>query len=86
MTKKEYRTKLNAMITESAKAMRRNIEKIILSGSVDLESEPEGTYSLVKDSLVALLEEEAWQYGPNYCSDAVKRQAKKNTRNIRRCI
>lgn len=61
MTKKQLQKKTRELIRESAANMRKNIEKAINSGAVDLDAY-EDNYELPRIVLGALLRNESFQY------------------------
>ena len=63
MTKSQLRKKVNELISQSAKAQRDNIDKVLKSGAVNL-SDFEDNYLLPKIVISALLTEEIHQYKP----------------------
>ena len=63
MTKKQIQKKTRQLIRESAQSMRKNIDRILLSGAVDITAY-EDNYILPKMIICALLKEEQHQYKP----------------------
>ena len=63
MTKEQVQQKTRELITESANHMCKNIDRILSSGSIDIEGY-EDNYLLPKMMLCALLKEEIHQYKP----------------------
>jgi hypothetical protein len=61
MTKKQLKQKTRELIRESAANMRKNIEKAINSGAIDLDAYDDN-YELPKIVLGALLRYEEWNY------------------------
>lgn len=86
MDKAEFREKLEELIDTNTVRMKEKIDGILNSGAIDIEAEPEDTYGLVKDCLVALLEDGCWQWSSAWCSNDIQRKSKRNIRNIRNCI
>lgn len=84
MTKKEARKKTRELIRRSADRMRKNIEKVFLSGAVNLPSY-EDNYVLPTAIMLALLEDETRQFEPSQFSQ-YKKQIKKDAKNIYACI
>lgn len=84
MTKKEARKKTRELIRRSTERMRKNIERVFMSGAVNLPSY-EDNYLLPTAIMLALLEEETRQYKPSTFSK-YKRQIEKDAKNIYACI
>lgn len=61
MTKKQLQKKTRELIRESAANMRKNIEKAINSGAIDLDAYDDN-YELPRIVLGALLRYESFQY------------------------
>ena len=57
MTKTELKKKTNQLIKHAVAGMRKNIDRAILSGSMDIKGAP-NDYILPKALLMALLQEE----------------------------
>lgn len=79
MTKKELRKKTRQLIQDSAQWMRRDIERVLLSGAVDYAN-AENNYVLPKTIMLALLKEQMRNYdgkGTSY-----EKQIKKDAENI----
>ena len=77
MTKKQVRSKTSELIRNCSASMRKNIEKVLESGAVNIGSY-EDNYLLPKIILVALLKEEIFQYEPH----SEKRKIEKEINNI----
>ena len=84
MTKNQARKKTRELIRRSADRMRRNVEKVFLSGAVNLPSY-EDNYVLPTAIMLALLEEEMRNFQPTNFSQ-YKKQIKKDAKNIYACI
>lgn len=84
MTKKEARKKTRELIRRSADRMRKNIEKVFLSGAVNLPSY-EDNYVLPTAIMLALLKEEMTEFQPPQFSK-YKKQVEKDAKNIYACI
>ena len=84
MTKKEARKKTRELIRRSADRMRKNIEKVFLSGAVNLPSY-EDNYVLPAAIMLALLKEEMTEFQPPQFSK-YKKQVEKDAKNIYACI
>jgi len=67
MTKKEARKKTRELIRRSTARMRKNLERVFLSGAVNLPSY-EDNYLLPIAIMLALLEEETMQFKPSQFS------------------
>lgn len=80
MTKKEARKKTRELIRRSADRMRKNIEKVFLSGAVNLPSY-EDNYVLPTAIMLALLKEEMRVFQPSPFS-RYKKQIEKDAKNI----
>ena len=61
MTKKQLQKRTRELIRESAANMRKNIEKAINSGAIDLDAYDDN-YELPRIVLGALLRYEEWNY------------------------
>ena len=79
MTKTELKKKTNALIKDAIKGMRKNIDKAILSGSMDIKG-ADDNYILPKTLLLALLQEEVNQFD-GHGTDFYKK-VKKESKNI----
>lgn len=79
MTKKEARKRTRALITESAKHMRKNLERIFLTGAIDIYSAPDNNI-LPLTLYNALLREEMFQYSGK--GTKWEKQIKKDSENI----
>ena len=84
MTKKEARKKTRELIRRSTERMRKNLEKVFLSGAVNLPSY-EDNYVLPTAIMLALLKEEMTEVAPTNFSQ-YKRQIEKDAKNIYVCI
>ena len=84
MTKNQARKKTRELIRRSADRMRKNVEKVFLSGAVNLPSY-EDNYALPTAIMLALLEEEMRNFQPTNFSQ-YKKQIKKDAKNIYACI
>ena len=84
MTKKEARRKTRELIRRSADRMRKNIEKVFLSGAVNIPSY-EDNYVLPTAIMLALLKEEMREFQPPQFSK-YKKQVEKDAKNIYACI
>lgn len=84
MTKKQARKKTRALIRDCAADMRRNLEKALSSGAINL-SEYEENWLLPKTILLALLKEQYREFSPDF-SGTMGRQVKKESENIYRHI
>ena len=84
MTKNQARKKTRELIRRSAERMRENVEKVFLSGAVNLPSY-EDNYVLPTAMMLALLEEEIRNFQPTTFSQ-YKKQIKKDAKNIYACI
>ena len=80
MTKKEARKKTRELIRRSADRMRKNVERVFLSGAVNLPSY-EDNYVLPTAIMLALLKEEMTEFSPTNFSQ-YKRQIEKDAKNI----
>ena len=80
MTKKEARKKTRELIRRSADRMRKNLERVFLSGAVNLPSY-EDNYVLPTAIMLALLKEEMTEFSPTNFSQ-YKRQIEKDAKNI----
>lgn len=83
MTKKEVRKKTRQLIQQSAQWMRRDLEKVLLSGAVDYAN-AENNNRLPKTIMLALLKEQMRNYdgrGTSY-----EKQIKKDSDNIYACL
>lgn len=77
MTNKQLKSKLKSMLKEDKKAIDKYIEKVILSGSIDIEA-AENNYILPKMLLSAIYKEMSFQYKPF----SYNRQTEKEIDNI----
>lgn len=84
MTKKEARKKTRELIRRSTERMRKNIERVFMSGAVNLPSY-EDNYVLPTAIMLALLKEELEKFKPSQFSQ-YKKQIEKDSRNIYICI
>lgn len=84
MTKKEARKKTRELIRRSAERMRKNVERVFLSGAVNLPSY-EDNYVLPTAIMLALLKEEMTNFKPTLFSQ-YKKQIEKDAKNIYACI
>ena len=84
MTKKEARKKTRELIRRSADRMRKNVERVFLSGAVNLTSY-EDNYVLPNAIMLALLKEEMKEFQPPQFSK-YKKQVEKDAKNIYACI
>lgn len=84
MTQNQCRKKTRELIRRSADRMRKNIEKVFLSGAVNLSSY-ENNYVLPTAIMLALLEDEMRNFQPTNFSQ-YKKQIKKDAKNIYACI
>lgn len=84
MTKNQARKKTRELIRRSADRMRKNVEKVFLSGAVNLPSY-EDNYVLPTAIMLALLEEEMRNFQPTNFSQ-YKKQIKRDAKNIYACI
>ena len=84
MTKKEARKKTRELIRRSADRMRKNIERVFLSGAVNLPSY-EDNYVLPTAIMLALLKEEMTNFKPTLFSQ-YKKQIEKDAKNIYICM
>ena len=84
MTEKEARKKTLELIRRSAGRMRENIEKVFLSGAVNLPSYDDN-YVLPTAIMLALLKEEMRMFQPMK-SSKYKKQVEKDSKNIYACI
>lgn len=83
MTKKEVRKKTRELIQNSAQWMRRDLEKVLLSGAVDYAN-ADNNYRLPKTIMLALLKEQMRNYdgrGTSY-----EKQIKRGAENIYACL
>ena len=79
MTKTQLRNYTNKLISEAVKGIRKNMEKAIASGSMNIQ-EAEDNYILPRSLLIALLNEEINQFD---CSGTCyEKQVKKEAKNI----
>jgi len=83
MTKKQLQKKTRSLIFEASKHMRKNIDRAINSGSIDVSSW-DNNWLLPKLLLNALLMEEQHQYAPP--AGMNERQYKKQIESIYACI
>ncbi len=84
MTKKEARKKTRELIRRSTERMRKNLEKVFLSGAVNISSY-EDNYVLPTAIMLSLLKEEMTEFQPSTFS-RYKRQIEKDAKNIYVCI
>ena len=84
MTKKEARKKTHELIRRSAERMRKNVERVFMSGAVNLSSY-EDNYVLPTAIMLALLKEEMTNFKPTLFSQ-YKKQIEKDARNIYICM
>lgn len=84
MTKNQARKKTRELIRRCADRMRKNVERVFLSGAVNLPSY-EDNYVLPTAIMLALLEEEMRNFQPTNFSQ-YKKQIKKDAKNIYACI
>lgn len=84
MTKNQARKKTRELIRRSADRMRKNLERVFLSGAVNLPSY-EDNYVLPTAIMLALLKEEMTNFQPTNFSQ-YKKQIKKNAKNIYICM
>ena len=84
MTKNQARKKTRELIRRSTERMRKNLEKVFLSGAVNLPSY-EDNYLLPIAIMLALLEEETRQFKPSQFSQ-YKKQIENDAKNIYACI
>ena len=80
MTKKEARKKTRELIRRSTDRMRENLERVFMSGAVNLPSY-EDNYVLPTAIMLALLEEEKRIFQPPTFSQ-YKKQIKRDAKNI----
>jgi len=79
MTKTELRKKTNKLISDAVSGMRKNMEKAISSGSMNIE-EADDNYILPRSLVIALLQEEINQFD---CKGTdFEKEVKKNAKNI----
>lgn len=84
MTKKEARKKTRELIRRSAERMRKNVERVFMSGAVNLSSY-EDNYALPTAIMLALLKEEMTNFKPTLFSQ-YKKQIEKDAKNIYICM
>lgn len=84
MTKKEARKKTRELIRRSTDRMRKNLERVFLSGAINLPSY-EDNYVLPTAIMLALLKEEMREFKPTDFS-RYKKQIEKDAKNIYVCI
>lgn len=84
MTKNQARKKTRELIRRSTDRMRKNIERVFMSGAVNLPSY-EDNYQLPTAIMLALLKEEMRQFKPSDFS-AYKKPIEKDAKNIYVCI
>lgn len=84
MTKKEARKKTHELIRRSAERMRKNVERVFMSGAVNLPSY-EDNYVLPTAIMLALLKEEMTNFKPTHFSQ-YKKQIEKDAKNIYICM
>ena len=80
MTKNQVRKKTRGLIRRSADRMRKNIERVFMSGAVNLSSY-EDNYVLPTAIMLALLKEEMREFQPSQFSQ-YKKQVEKDAKNI----
>lgn len=80
MTKKQARKKTRELIRRSTERMRKNIERVFMSGAVNLPSY-EDNYLLPRAIMLALLKEEMMQFKPTDFS-IYKKQVERDAKNI----
>ena len=80
MTKNQVRKKTRELIRRSADRMRKNIERVFMSGAVNLSSY-EDNYVLPTAIMLALLKEEMREFQPSQFSQ-YKKQVEKDAKNI----
>ena len=78
MTKEQVIEKVNKLINESADCMKKNVDRVLNNGSVDIENY-EDNFLLPKIILQALLKEESFQY-------KLEGKDKKVSDNIYNCL
>lgn len=83
MTKNQARKKTRELIRRSTDRMRKNLERVFLSGAVNLPSY-EDNYVLPTAIMLALLKEEMGMFEPSEFS-RYKKQIKKDAKNIYIC-
>ena len=79
MTKTELKKKTNKLISDAVKGMRKNMDRAISSGSMDIKG-ADDNYILPISLLTALLREEINQYSCN--GTVYEKQIKKESKNI----
>ena len=84
MTKNQARKKTRELIRRSTDRMRKNIERVFLSGAVNLPSY-EDNYVLPTAIMLALLKEEMTNFKPTNFSQ-YKKQIEKDAKNIYICM
>lgn len=84
MTQNQARKKTRELIRRSSDRMRKNIEKVFMSGAVNLPSY-EDNYVLPTAIMLALLKEELENFKPTQFSQ-YKKQIEKDSRNIYICM
>ena len=84
MTKNQARKKTRELIRRSTERMRKNLEKVFLSGAVNLPSY-EDNYVLPTAIMLDLLKEEMTEFQPSQFS-RYKKQIEKDAKNIYACI
>lgn len=84
MTKNQARKKTRELIRRSADRMRKNLERVFLSGAVNPPSY-EDNYVLPTAIMLALLKEEMTNFQPTNFSQ-YKKQIKKDAKNIYICM
>lgn len=84
MTRNQARKKTRELIRHSAARMRKNLERVFLSGAINLPSY-EDNYVLPNAIMLALLEEEMTEFHPSQFSK-YKAQIERDAKNIYACI
>ena len=84
MTKNQVRKKTRELIRRSADRMRKNVERVFLSGAVE-PSSYEDNYVLPTAIMLALLKEEMTEFRPSQFSQ-YKKQIEDEAKNIYACI
>ena len=83
ITREDTISRTNQLIDRAAEAMKANVEKLLDSGAIDLEAEP-NNFSLPKHIITALLEDETTQYTPpTFWSSSAKRLWRKTVNNLK---
>ena len=84
MTKNQARKKTRELIRRSTDRMRKNLERVFLSGDVNLPSY-EDNYLLPTAIILALLKQEMTEFAPTNFS-RYKKQIEKDAKNIYICM